>query len=125
MENGHITFARRDTREKITESINIDVVEYIKKLLETIQTDMYNRAVESRDKLTFTAHNLEELENIINSQPGFVHDDWCGDESCELRIKEIRGCKSRCIMENHEHIDNKCVVCGKDAKELVVWGIQY
>ena len=40
-------------------------------------------------------------------------------------MKEIRGTKSRCIMENQEHRDNKCVVCGKDAKELVVWGIQY
>ncbi len=125
LENGNITFARRDTREKITESINIDVVDYVKNLLETIQTDMYNRAVERRDKLTFTAHNLEELENIITSQPGFVHGDWCGDESCELRIKEIRGCKSRCIMENEPLITGKCVCCGKEAKHHVIWGLQY
>ena len=125
LENGNITFARRDTREKITESINIDVVDYVKNLLETIQTDMYNRAVERRDKLTFTAHNLEELENIITSQPGFVHGDWCGDESCEIRIKEIRGCKSRCIMENEPLITGKCVCCGKEAKHHVIWGLQY
>ena len=48
---------------------------------------------------------------------------YCNE--CEARMKEIRGTKSRCILDDHEHIDDKCIVCGKDAKELVVWGIQY
>ena len=42
-----------------------------------------------------------------------------------LKLKEIKGCKSRCILENHDKITGKCVVCGKEAKETVVWGIQY
>jgi len=50
---------------------------------------------------------------------------WCGDEECELKMKEIKGTKSRCILENATPIDDKCVVCSKKAKELVVWGIQY
>ena len=61
----------------------------------------------------------------MNNHPGFVKAMWCGNEDCELRMKEIRGTKSRCILEGHKHIDDKCVVCGKEAKELVVWGIQY
>ena len=40
-------------------------------------------------------------------------------------MKEIKGTKSRCILENHKHIGDKCIVCGKPAKDLVVWGIQY
>ena len=40
-------------------------------------------------------------------------------------IKEIKGCKSRCIVEDGERIDEKCVCCGKEAKEHVIWGIQY
>ena len=61
----------------------------------------------------------------MNDKPGFVKAMWCGDEACELRMKEIKGTKSRCILENEKPIGNKCVVCGKDAKHLVVWGIQY
>jgi len=38
---------------------------------------------------------------------------------------EINGIKSRCILENEKCLDNKCAVCGRDAKHLVVWGIQY
>ena len=125
LENNQITFARRDTFEKITKSLNTDVVKYTKELLETIQKDMYNRALERREKLTFEAHNLKEIEDILNKQPGFIHAMWCGDNACEEKIKEIKGCKSRCIMEDADPIDNKCVCCGKSAKHHVIWGIQY
>ncbi len=124
LKNGKITFARRDTREKMEESIDIDIVSYTKTLLETIQKSMYDRALERQNKLTFEAHNLEDMEKILNTQPGFIHAMWCGDEACENRIKEIKGCKSRCITEE-EAIDDHCVCCGKEAKHHVIWGIQY
>lgn len=120
-----ITFARRDTREKIAENLDVNVVEYTKNLLETIQQNLYNRALARREELTYECHNLEEVEKIMNSKPGFIKAMWCGDEECELKMKEIRGTKSRCILEGHKHIDDKCVVCGKPAKHLVVWGLQY
>lgn len=119
-----ITLVRRDTREKITVDKNDDIVTIVKELLETIQKDMYLRAKKRRDELTFEAHNLEEVEKIMNTQPGFVRAMWCGSTECEMKMKEIKGTKSRCIIEE-EPIDDKCVVCGKDAKHLVVWGIQY
>ena len=125
LESNNVTFVRRDTREKIVKSKDIDVVNYAKELLSTIQNDMYKTAKDRMNKLTFTAHNLADMENILNTQPGFIHADWCGNEECELKIKEIKGCKSRCILENEELIDGKCVCCGKDAKYHVIWGIQY
>ena len=79
----------------------------------------------NKNDRTYTVTSLEEVEKIMNEKPGFVNAHWCGSEECELKMKEIRGTKSRCIMEGHKHIDDKCVVCGKEAKELVVWGIQY
>ncbi len=125
LENNKVTFVRRDTREKIEKTLDVNVVDFTKELLETIQKDMYNRALDRQNKLTFEAHNLEDMEKILNTQPGFIHAMWCGDEACETRIKEIKGCKSRCIVENGEKIDDKCVCCGKEAKHHVIWGIQY
>ncbi|MCR5223615.1 MAG: proline--tRNA ligase [Bacilli bacterium] len=119
-----ITVARRDTREKYTTDADTDIVTYVKVMLDTIQRDMYDRAKERRDKLTFEAHTLEEMENILNTQPGFIHAMWCGDEACENKIKEIKGCKSRCIVDE-DPIDDKCVCCGKPATKHVIWGIQY
>ena len=120
-----ITFARRDTREKLVEDLNVDVVEYTKNLLETIQNNLYNRALKRRNELTYECHKLEEVEKIMNEKPGFVKAMWCGEEECEMKIKEIKGTKSRCILEHEHAIDDKCIVCGKPAKHLVVWGIQY
>ncbi len=124
LKENKVTFVRRDTREKLVEDKNIDVVKFTKELLETIQKDMYERALERRNKLTFKAHNLKEMEDILNTQPGFIYADWCGDKDCELKVKEIKGCKSRCITDE-PLIDGKCVCCGKEAKYSVIWGIQY
>lgn len=125
LKENKITLARRDTREKIIIEAGSDVAATVANLLDTIQNDMYERALERREKLTFEAHNLADVKNIMETQPGFIKAMWCGDEECELKMKEIKGTKSRCILEDAEKIDDKCVVCGKDAKHLVVWGIQY
>ena len=124
LENNQITFARRDTGEKYVKDLKIDVVKYVDELLETIQKDMYNRALARQNKLTFTAKHLSEMETILNKQPGFIHADWCGNVECENKIKEIKGCKSRCILDE-PLITGKCVCCGKEAKHHVIWGIQY
>lgn len=124
LENKKIVFTRRDTSEKYSENIDIDIPNYVKNLLKTIQEDMYSRALKRRNELTFEAKNLDDVKNIINTQPGFIKADWCGDESCELKMKEMNGIKSRCILDE-DLITGKCVVCGKPAKNLVIWGIQY
>lgn len=124
LDTSHITLARRDTREKIQISTDTNISTYIKDLLETIQKDMYDRALKRREELTFEAHNLKEMESILENQPGFIHAMWCGEKECEEEIKNIKGCKSRCITEENA-IDDKCVCCGKEAKYHVVWGIQY
>ena len=125
LEAGQLVLAIRDTREKMTVSSDIDIADYVLNLLEAIHKDMFEAAKARRDSQTYTATNLKEMEDIMNSHPGFVKAMWCGDEECELRIKEIRGTKSRCILETNETVDDKCVVCGNPAKDLVLWGIQY
>ena len=125
LEQGLITLTRRDTKQKKQVPVNCDLLKEVNELMNTIQKDMLDRARERRDKLTFTAKTLEEFAKIMNTTPGFIKADWCGDENCETKIKEIRGTKSRCILENEKPITGKCIVCGKPAKHLVVWGIQY
>ena len=127
LEENSIVVARRDTREKMTIAADAGVADYVEDLLQEIQDNLLKMATERRDALTFTATNLDEMANIMNTQPGFVKAMWCGDEECELKIKEIRGTKSRCIpfAEEQEHISDTCVCCGKPAKTEVIWGIQY
>ncbi|MEI3529792.1 MAG: proline--tRNA ligase [Bacilli bacterium] len=125
LDNNSITIARRDTREKMLVSLDEDLTMYVKKLMEDIQSNLYNKALERMHSLTFEAKNINEVKTIINNHPGFIKADWCGDEACELKMKEINGIKSRCILEDEKMLTGKCVVCSKEAKHLVVWGIQY
>lgn len=125
LEKGQITLTRRDTKQKINVSVDCDIVSEVNSLLNTIQSDMYERAKARRDSMTFCAKNFKEFVEIISNTPGFVKGDWCGSHDCELKAKEIKGAKARCIMENEPLISGKCVICGKPAKHLVTWGIQY
>ena len=125
LENNVITLVRRDTREKREAFINTDIVHDVKILLEDIQRDMYDRALRRREEMTYTVTDIEDFKDIINNHPGFIKAMWCGNSECEEKIKEIRGCKSRCIPFEEEHLSDKCIVCGREAKHLVIWGIQY
>lgn len=125
LENNEIIISRRDTYTKETVSLEIDLVTKINHLMEMMQHDMYERARLRNQDHTYECHNLDEVRNVLATQPGFIKAMWCKDEACELKMKEIGGIKSRCIPFNQEHIDDVCVCCGKEAKEMVIWGIQY
>ncbi|MEG2283346.1 MAG: proline--tRNA ligase [Bacilli bacterium] len=123
--NNQVTLTRRDTKEHLLVDKNIDMVTYIKDLMETIQTDMFNKACNRQKELTYSVDSLEEVKKIMETKPGFVKAYWCGDSECEAKMKEIKGTKSRCILEDEQVSNQECIVCGKKAKHLVVWGIQY
>lgn len=92
-------------------------------MLNKIQDNLYNKALERRNKMTYEVKNFNEFKHVIENTPGFVKAPWCGEEKCELKAKEVRGCKSRCIIgENHE---DECIFCGKQSTYDVWWGIQY
>ena len=125
LENNSVTLARRDTREKLNISTKDLTIEKINSILNDIQENLYNRAKERRDAMTYTAKNMDDMANIIDNNPGFIKAMWCGSMECENKIKETRGIKSRCIPFEQEEISTTCVCCGKKAKEMVIWGIQY
>ena len=124
IENGQAVLARRDTGEKMTVSLD-NIAEEVKALLDTIQNDMLERARKHRDAHTYTAVNMDEFSRILKETPGFVKAMWCGDEACELKIKEMTTATSRCMPFEQEKISDKCVCCGKPAKTMVYWGKAY
>lgn len=118
------TVARRDTQEKMEVGIDTDIVTYVQELMDKIQNNLFNTAKARRDKMIYEVETVEEMREIIDNHPGFIIADWCGDQNCEVSLKEVGGLKSRCILED-EKPTHKCCVCGKEAKHKVVWGIQY
>ncbi len=125
LENNQITLVRRDTREKIVvlKEAN-DVLKKIQELLDTIQIDMYNKALKRRNSMIYSAKNYDEFKTLAQEKPGFIKINWCGNEECENKIKEDTTLKSRCIIED-EKVDGPCCVCGKEAEVKIYFGKQY
>lgn len=123
LENDTITIARRDQKEKETVSIHSDIINCVKSTLDNIQKNLFEIAQQRMLEKTYEASTYEEVKQIMEEHPGFIKALWCGSEECELKMKEIKGTKSRCIIS--DDVTGKCVCCGNDAKHLVVWGIQY
>ena len=123
--NGYVTLVRRDTLEKIQVTTD-EVAIKINELLINIQNDMYNKALERRNRMTYNATNKKEFEEDVKN-PGFTYANWCGKEECELKIKEDYGVKTRCIPfeDNEPDGDKKCVCCGNDATTKIYFAKQY
>ena len=124
IEANQAILVRRDTREKITVSLDT-LAEKITEILDTMQTEMLERARAHRDAHTYDAHNYEEFKDIVANKPGFIRGMWCGEQACEDKIKEETTATSRCMPFTQEKISDVCVCCGKPAKKLVYWGKAY
>ncbi len=125
IEAGRCILVRRDNGEK--SEVALDQLEtVIPQMLETIQKDMFARAKERRDSNIHDAHDYEEFKKTANEKTGFIRGMWCGEEACEVKIKEDLSVTSRCMpFHDKERIAETCVCCGKPAKELVYWGRAY
>lgn len=124
IENNCCVLVRRDNGEKMTASLD-NIEETLAKLLDDIQSSLYNKALMHREKHTYIAENYDQFREIVETKPGFVKAMWCGNEECENKIKEDTGATSRCMPFEQEQISDKCVCCGKKAKALVYWGRAY
>ena len=124
IENGVCVVVRRDTLEKSI--IKLEELEnYIDKLLNNIHENMFEICKKRMVQKTTTASNLEEFQNNMNEEQGFIKAMWCGSSECEAKIKELTTAKSRCMPFEQENIGDVCVCCGKKANKMVIWGKQY
>jgi prolyl-tRNA synthetase len=124
IENNQCVLVRRDTREKVFVSLD-ELEDKITELLNEVHTSLFNRALKNREEKTYVAKNLSELKEIADTKPGFIKAMWCGDEECEIKLKEDAGVSSRCMPFEQETVSDTCACCGKPAKALVYWGKAY
>lgn len=124
IEAGQAVVVRRDTREKYM--VSFDALDTkIGEILETMQSEMYERAKKHRDENTREAKNREEFTDILEKKQGFIKAMWCGDEACETAIKEETGATTRCMPFEQQRLSDVCVHCGKPAKTMVYFGKAY
>jgi len=125
MEKEQCCIARRDTGEKIFVPL-AELEETVKRLLDEIHDNMFAMAKKNLEDNSFNAETLEQVKELIEkNNGGFIHTKWCGDLECELAMKDKVGVSSRCMPLAQSGTDGKCVVCGKECKTDIIWGVAY
>ena len=124
MENGQCVLVRRDNGEKTV--ISVDELEAkVAELLQAVHDGLYEKAKKNLEEHIYEAHSLAEAKELQEKNGGFIKTMWCGDEACEIRMKEEGGMSSRCLPFNQEHIDDVCPICGRKAVKTILWGVAY
>jgi prolyl-tRNA synthetase len=124
MEQDQCVIVRRDNREKTIVPL-AELTTAVPKLLNDLHEGLYKTAKERTERMTYDAHDMEELKDIAANKPGFIRAMWCGDPECEKKLKDEAGVSSRCMPFDGEPIGDTCVCCGKKAKALTYWGKAY
>ncbi|MCD7843726.1 MAG: proline--tRNA ligase [Clostridiales bacterium] len=124
MEKNQCVIARRDTGEKYFVPLE-QLEEKVQALLVEVHDNLYESAKQRLEENTFAFTKVEDVKAAMEKHTCFAKTMWCGDEACEIAMKELAGVSSRCIPFEQEHLSDVCPVCGKPAKKMVVWGVAY
>jgi prolyl-tRNA synthetase len=114
IEKSQVMLARRDTREKLPTPMD-GLTPAIVALLETIQKNLFTRAVKFREDHTQRVATYDEFKALMEGRPGFVIAGWCGSADCEAQIKTETQATLRNIPFGSERISGTCVKCGAPA----------
>ena len=124
MENGTIEVARRDTKEKEVLQQQ-DIAIKIEHLLENIQNNLYQKAIDFREENTHKADSWDEFKDIINNKAGFVLAHWDGTPETEEKIKQETKATIRCVPLDNVKEDGKCIFTGNPSTQRVVFAKAY
>lgn len=124
IENKVVEIARRDTKEKKSVPSE-NVGQYISDLLDEIQQNLYNRALEYRESHITKVDSWEEFKTVLTEKGGFISAHWDGTSETEDKIKEETKATIRCIPLNNTLEDGTCVFSGKPSTQRVLFAMAY
>lgn len=124
LENGTFEVARRDTLTKEVKPAE-GIVSYIQDLLEQIQQDLFNKAVDYRTAHTTEVNSFEEFKDVLENKTGFVSAHWDGTAETEEKIKDLTKATIRCIPLNRVEEAGACVLTGAPSKGRVLFAKAY
>ena len=124
LENGTFEVARRDilTKEVVSKD---GIVAYIGGLLDQIQKDLFQKALNYRNSHITEVNSFEEFKTVLNGEGGFVSAHWDGSAATEERIKELTKATIRCIPLDRKEESGACVFTGNPSSGRVLFAKAY
>ncbi|MBK7094079.1 MAG: proline--tRNA ligase [Saprospiraceae bacterium] len=124
IENGVLEIARRDTKEKTSVKME-NAVDHVVVLLDEIQENLYQKAIEFRKNNTYSVDTFEDFRNIIDGKGGFVYAHWDGTAETEEKIKELTKATIRCIPNEAADEPGTDMISGKPSERRVLFAKAY
>jgi prolyl-tRNA synthetase len=101
------------------------IVTYIQDLLEQIQKDLFNKAVDYRTEHTTEVNSYAEFKDVLEHKTGFVSAHWDGTAATEEKIKEETKATIRCIPLDRVEEAGVCIFSGAPSKGRVLFAKAY
>lgn len=124
LENGTYEIARRDTLEKNTIPAE-DLVPYIENLLEEMQRNIYQKALDFRDDHITRVDTYVDFKKVLEEKGGFISAHWDGTDATEERIKEETKATIRLIPLEDDPEKGSCIVTGNPSSGRVLFAKAY
>jgi prolyl-tRNA synthetase len=124
LEKNQVMLARRDNREKTPVSQD-GLGQTVRQMLDTIQTSMFERAKEFREKHSYRVDDYSKFNEILDGEAGFLWCHWCGSGECEEKVKDETKATIRNIPRDSPPESGKCIKCGAPSERRVIFARAY
>lgn len=114
---------RRDSGEKKEAPVQ-KLTDELQKTLDTIQADLFNKALAFRESRTKKVDSWDDFVKAVEDN-NFVFAHWSGEESVEREIQEKTGATIRCIPFDSPKEKGKCVLTGRPSERRVLFAKAY
>lgn len=122
--NEVVEIARRDTREKIRGVRQAGLVNELSGLLDQIQKQIFNNALEFRKKNTVRVKTYDEMKAVLEDKNVFVETFFDGSGDDEGRIKTETKATVRCIPFDQSE-EGECMLTGRKTNRKVIFARSY
>jgi prolyl-tRNA synthetase len=122
--NEVVEIARRDTREKIRGVRQAGLVNELSGLLDQIQKQIFNNALEFRKKNTVRVNTYDELKDALKDKNVFIETFFDGTGEDEARIKDETKATVRCIPFDQSE-EGQCMLTGRKTNRKVIFARSY
>ena len=102
-----------------------DITHKVEHLLDSIQLNMYQKALIFREENTFRADTWKEFNTLLDGKGGFILAHWDGTPETEQKIKEETKATIRLIPLNNQQEKGKCIYTGNPSTQRVVFARAY
>ena len=124
LENDTVEVMRRDTLEKETRPC-AGLEEYVRDLLEEIQSGIFRKALDHRARRTVRVDTYDEFKERIE-EGLFIMAHWDGTPETEERVKNETKATIRCIpLDDTDAEPGRCMVTGRLSARRVLFARAY